>query len=130
MWLYDGGPEGVCLRVNDASPTDGGYVMVFILPSGDARLLATRFPAKYVTTWRTNSKRCGGEDLERVLISPLHPRYEKIKRLLATQLIPKDDSEATLREISVETITEEVTKLFSLPTSPAHAVLEKAENLE
>jgi len=86
VWLYDGLPEHIGLSVRDATPIEGGYVVVFELENKDIRMLATRFPAKYVQSWRSQTKRLNGEELTRVLVSSPHPRYEKFKRTLAEAL--------------------------------------------
>ena len=75
MWLFDGSPELVGAKVPDASAQDGGYIMVFVLESGSPRIVATRFPGKNVTSWKSRSARYGGESLNRVLVTNSHPRY-------------------------------------------------------
>jgi len=80
VWLYDGDPEYIALQVSDASPTEGGYLVVFELENGETRVFATRHPSKYVAAWEKSSKLHGGLVLSRVVVSHPHPRYEKIKR--------------------------------------------------
>jgi hypothetical protein len=82
VWLYDGDPEFIGLRVGDATPDDGGYLVLFQLENGETRIFATRYPAKYVSMWRKNSKLHSGYEPERVLVSPPSIRYERIKRAL------------------------------------------------
>ena len=102
MWMFDGSPEHVGAMVPDASAQDGGYIMVFVLESGSPRIVATRFPAKNVTSWKSRSARYGGETLNRVLVTKAHPRYEKIKRLLAHQLSIDDEGNASPGPLTIE----------------------------
>lgn len=125
MWMFDGSPEHVGAMVPDASAQDGGYIMVFVLESGSPRIVATRFPAKNVTSWKSRSARYGGETLNRVLVTKAHPRYEKIKRLLAHQLSIDDEGNASPGPLTIEVIRTKVNSLFvtltpeaSLPLAP------------
>ena len=113
MWLYEGKPELVGVKVPDASAQDGGYIMVFVLESGPPRIVATRFPAKNITSWKSRAARYGGENLDRVLVSPPHPRYEKIKRLLAAQLSFEEDGTPHPGPLTLDHISTKVNSLFS-----------------
>ena len=109
MWLYDGEPDHICLGVKDASPHKESYVVVFQLDSGETRILATRFPAKYVSSWKSHARRYGGVDVTRVLVSRPHHRYEKIKRMLAAVSVLLMKLEMVNIEISISFLTEAVT---------------------
>lgn len=120
MWLYDGAPDHIELSVRDAFPQEGGYVVLFELDTGETRIMATRYPAKYVANWKTNARRHGGPELSRVLISRLHPRYEKIKRLLTTKLSETTEG-ATPQELTLEAIMGRASDLFAIaPASNAN----------
>lgn len=112
MWLFDGSPELVGAKVPDASAQDGGYIIVFVLESGSPRIVATRFPGKNVTSWKSRAARYGGESLNRVLVTNSHPRYEKIKRLLIHQLSMDDEANASPSPLTLEQIGEKVSGLF------------------
>lgn len=112
MWLYDGKPEMVSAMVPDASAQVGGYIMVFVLRSGAPRIVATRFPGKNVTSWKSRAALYGGERLERVLVSPPHPRYERIKRLLASQLSHDDQGSPIPGPLTIDHISVKVNGLF------------------
>jgi hypothetical protein len=118
VWLYDGAPEHLELKVRDAQPEEGGYVMLLVLEGGEIRLLGTRFPAKYVANWRSNAVR---HDLG------LHPRYEKIKRLLATSLAVDEEKGSQgqgggpAKPHSVDSVFSKAEFLFSIsPATNAH----------
>lgn len=117
MWLFDGKPEMVSAMVPDASAQVGGYIMVFVLTSGAPRIVATRFPGKNVTSWRSKSARYGGEELDRVLVSPPHPRYEKLKRLLALQLSHDDEGVPHPGPLTLDHISSKVAELFTKVTN-------------
>lgn len=119
MWLYDGKPEMVSAVVPDASAQVGGYIMVFVLGSGAPRIVATRFPGKNVTSWKSRAALYGGQRLERVLVSPAHPRYEKIKRLLTTQLSHDDEGQPHPGPLTLDHIAVKVTGLFATLTAEA-----------
>jgi len=114
VWLFDGNPELVSAAVPDAPASDGGYIMVLVLQSGAPRIVATRFPGKNVSSWKARSARYGGETLCRVLVSISHPRYEKIKRLLASQLALGDEEGGASKPLTVELITNQVQELFNM----------------
>lgn len=113
MWLYDGLPEHIGLSVRDATPIEGGYVVVFELENKEIRMLATRFPAKYVSSWRSQTKRHNGEELTRVLVSPPHPRYEKLKRTLAEALADDTEGGAHVRP-TIGMVKEKAKALFKI----------------
>ena len=119
VWMFDGSPELVSVKVPDASAQDGGYIMVFVLESGSPRIVATRFPGKNVTSWKSRSARYGGQTLNRVLVTKPHPRYEKIKRLLAHQLSVDDDGSESLGPLTLEHIGSKVFGLFDTLTPDA-----------
>jgi hypothetical protein len=112
VWMFDGKPELVGASVPDASAQDGGYIMVFVLESGSPRIVATRFPGKHVTSWKSRAARYGGEALHRVLVTKAHPRDEKIKRLLSHQLSMDVDSNTTPEPLTPDQIGEKITGLF------------------
>ena len=114
MWLYDGEPDHICLGVKDASPHEGGYVVVFQLDSGETRILATRFPAKCVSSWKSHARRYGGVDVTRVLVSRPHHRYEKIKRMLAAELVNGEDGGLHTGPVTVDAITKKALELFAI----------------
>ncbi|MGP3505466.1 hypothetical protein [Paracidovorax citrulli] len=129
MWLYDGEPDTLELHVRDAQPDEGGYVVLLVLQGGGVRLLGTRFPAKYVANWRSNAVRHAGPTLARVIVFGLHPRYEKIKRMLATSMAVRDakdaaeegDSANPAKAPSIESISSKAEYLFSIsPATNAH----------
>lgn len=127
MWLYDGAPEHLELSVRDAQPHEGGYVVLLVLEGGEIRLLGTRFPAKYVANWRSNAVRHDGPTLARVIVFGLHPRYEKIKRLLATSLAVSEEKDGQgqggelAKPHSVESVFSKAKYLFSIsPATNAH----------
>ncbi len=123
MWLYDGLPEHIGLSVRDATPIEGGYVVVFELENKEIRMLATRFPAKYVSSWRSQTKRHNGEELTRVLVSPPHPRYEKLKRTLAEALADDSDSGSCNRP-TIGMVKEKAKALFKIkPVAEQSGVL-------
>ena len=91
------------------------------LNDGGIRLLGTRFPAKYVPIWRANA-RIDGAKIVRVIVFGLHPRYEKIKRMLVQCLAGSGQQNACQ---SVDEILEKAKYLFSI--SPAtNAQLDQA----
>lgn len=110
--MFDGSPELVAAMVPDASAQEGGYIMVFVLEGGSPRIVATRFPGKNVTSWKSRAARYGGETLSRVLVTKAHPRYEKIKRLLTHQLSMDDESNASTGPLTLHQIGEKVFGLF------------------
>jgi len=127
VWLYDGAPEHLELKVRDAQPEEGGYVMLLVLEGGEIRLLGTRFPAKYVANWRSNAVRHDGPTLARVVVLGLHPRYEKIKRLLATSLAVDEEKGSqgqgggSAKPHSVDSVFSKAEFLFSIsPATNAH----------
>lgn len=113
MWLFDGDPEMVSAMVPDASAQVGGYIMVFVLTSGEPRIVATRFPGKNVTSWKSRSARYRGEELHRVLVSPPHPRYEKLKRILALQLSHDEVGDPHPGPLTMEHVTSKVEAIFA-----------------
>ena len=94
MWLYDGEPDHLELTIKNAQHDEGGYVVLLELEGGEIRLLGTRFLAKYVSIWRSNAR--PDSKIVRVIVFGLHPRYEKIKRLLLVSLA---NSESTVDDV-------------------------------
>lgn len=123
MWLYDGLPEHIGLSVRDASPLEGGYVVVFELDTGEVRMLATRFPAKYVASWKSNARRYGGGELRRVLVSKPHPRYERLKRML-TEMLADDAADGDAAPLSIALVLEKAHTLF--PAKPSKQLGDKS----
>ena len=80
VWVYDGTPEHLALKVEAASSLQGGYVLALELASSAIRLAATRSPAKYVTACRLDAKRYGAPDVTRVCVAGPFLRYEALKR--------------------------------------------------
>ena len=102
VWLYDGEPDHLDLSVRNAQHDEGGY-------------------AKYVPIWRANA-RIDGAKIVRVIVFGLHPRYEKIKRMLVQCLAGSGQQNACQ---SVDEILEKAKYLFSI--SPAtNAQLDQA----
>lgn len=117
VWLYDGEPDHLDLSVRNAQHDEGGYVVLLELNDGGIRLLGTRFPAKYVPIWRANA-RIDGAKIVRVIVFGLHPRYEKIKRMLVQCLAGSGQQNACQ---SVDEILEKAKYLFSIsPATNAH----------
>lgn len=112
MWLYDGLPDGLGLSVRDATPTEGGYVVVLELQNSEIRLLATRYPAKYMTSWKSRTKQYAGSEVTRVLVSDPHPLYERVKRILMERLELKSEALGTCKEM--ERIKELAKPIFSI----------------
>lgn len=114
VWLYDGEPEYVGLNVGATSSVQGGYVVALELTNGTIRLAATRHPAKYVTAWRHNVRRCGLPDVVRVLVSRPYLRYEAVKRGLASMLAEHKDEESDAYRLDVEAFTEKAREVFAV----------------
>lgn len=92
VWLYEGPPEEIGLRVPDASPAQGGYVIVCELQNSELRMFATRFPTKCVNNWNSRSDRFAGQKLRHVMISvPLIP-YERAKKLLIQKIAQESEA--------------------------------------
>lgn len=85
-WLYEGTPEMAGLVAGELPTTVGGYVLGMVLQDGSIWLGATRFPEKYLTNWRYNSKRYGLPEITKVLITVPYIRYEAVKRLLMRKM--------------------------------------------
>lgn len=93
MWLYEGPPDEIGLSVPDASPEQGGYVIVCELQNSELRMFATRFPTKCVNNWNSRSDRFGGQKLRHVMVSvPIIP-YERAKKLLIQKLAQEPSSD-------------------------------------
>lgn len=86
MWLYEGNPSTLSSSVGDAPAVDGGYVLVLLLENHEVRLLATRFPTRYLNSYTGSIKRFGGEKLQQVLVTQQHIFYERIKRTVVDQI--------------------------------------------
>ena len=69
VWLYEGPPDEIGLSVPDASPEQGGYVIVCELQNSELRMFATRFPTKCVNNWNSRSDRFAGQKLRHVMVS-------------------------------------------------------------
>jgi hypothetical protein len=126
VWLHDGAraPE---LKVRDAQTRRGGYVMLLVLEGGEIRLLGTRFPAKHAANWRSNAVRQRDGPLASAVVLGLHPRYEKIKRLLATSLAGDEEKGSQgrgggRRTHSVDSVFRKAEVLFNSPATNAHRV--------
>jgi hypothetical protein len=111
VWLFCGSPDLASAAVPDASAMDGGYIMVLVLRSGAPRIIATRFPGRNVTSWKTQTTRYGGETLTTVMVTNVHQRYLNIKRLLTQQLAAPENPQADL-PLNVDQIVKQVTELF------------------
>ena len=121
VWLFDGTPDEIGLNVQDASPVDGGYVVVFELENREVRMMATRFPAKYIASWRSNTRRYGGEELKRVLVSAPHPRYERLKKMLAANMASEAGPGGKPSEPSIDLVLRKAQQLFGVTTPhPIH----------
>lgn len=116
MWLFDGSPDDLGLSVQDASPMEGGYVVVLELMNCEIRMLATRFPSKYISTWKSRTRRYGGEELKRVMVSQPHPRYERVKRLLIERLAV-DQEVIKPEDGAMDSIKRRAESIFSIKTS-------------
>jgi hypothetical protein len=113
VWLFDGKPEYVDVKVASAFSTEGGYIIALELADGAIRLAATRYPAKYVTAWRHNVKRYGLPDVLRVLVSRPYIRYEAVKRSLAKLLFEHRDDESDGYRLAVDTLTEKARTMLT-----------------
>ncbi|MBV7542094.1 hypothetical protein [Acidovorax sp. sic0104] len=113
VWLYEGPPEQIALCVPDASPAQGGYVMVCELQNEELRMFATRFPTKCVANWNSRSDRFAGAKLRRVLISvPIIP-YERAKKALIQQLAQDVDSKVDESSSNaIESVKKHANKIF------------------
>lgn len=115
--LYDGEPDHLELAIKNAQHDEGGYVVLLELDSGEIRLVGTRFPAKYVPIWRANAGPEGSK-IVRVIVFGIHPRYEKIKRLLLACLA---NSESKILRHTVDEVIDRARVLFSIsPATNAH----------
>jgi len=113
VWLFDGKPEYVDVKVASASSTEGGYIIALALADGTIRLAATRHPGKYVTAWRHNVKRYGLLDVNRVLVSKPYIRYEAVKRSLASLISEYRDEESGGYRLAVNTLTEKARAMLA-----------------
>ena len=92
VWLYEGPPDEIGMSVPDASPAQGGYVIVCELQNSELRMFATRFPTKCVSNWNSRAERFAGQKLRHVLVSvPIIP-YERAKKLLIQKLAQETES--------------------------------------
>ncbi|WP_126448252.1 hypothetical protein [Sulfuricystis multivorans] len=114
IWLYDGKPEYLDIRVGAASQVGCGYVVALELADGTIRLAATRNPAKYITAWRYNVKRYGLPDVVRVLVSKSYLRYEAVKRGIASNLIEYKDENTDVYRLDARTLTEKAQEVLSV----------------
>ncbi|MFN9472692.1 hypothetical protein [Acidovorax sp.] len=112
MWLYDGLPDDLRLSVRDATTAEGGYVVVLELQNSEIRLLATRYPAKYMTSWKSRTKQYAGSEVTRVLVSDPHPLYERVKRELLERL--ESNAESLSASKQMERIKELAKPIFSI----------------
>lgn len=135
MWLFDGSPDDLGLSVQDASPMEGGYVVVLELKNREIRMLATRFPSKYISTWKSRTRRYGGEELKRVMVSIAHPRYERVKRLLIERLAmdqgpiaPDDEAMDSIKRRAESILSVKSTILNTAHTPPADSAVASHDN--
>ncbi len=77
-------------------------------------MFATRFPGRCVSTWNSNANKCGGESIQRVIVSAPHIRYERIKRL-AQETIDPDNTDLTIEHIRDRVAQMLSLKLVALP---------------
>ena len=118
-WIYDGTPDNIGLLVPDASPADGGYIVLAQLSNGDVRLFATRYPTRCVVGWKSQVRKFGGQEFARVLVSKPHIRYERIKRMIT-------ESAGSASGDGIEFFQDKVTELFNVAALAHHATSEVA----
>jgi hypothetical protein len=114
VWLYDGNPDQADLIVGEATPLEGGYVMVIELSNGLTRLAATRHPAKYVTAWHQFVKRYGLPEIARMIVSKPHLRYEAIKRGIAKTIAEDRDEDLDAYRVPVDKVTQNAETVIEL----------------
>lgn len=114
VWLYDGNPDQADLIVGEATPLEGGYVMVIELTNGLTRLAATRHPAKYVTAWHQFVKRYGLPEIARMIVSRPHLRYEAIKRGIAKTIAEDRDEDLDAYRVPVDKVTKNAETVIEL----------------
>jgi len=114
VWLYDGNPDQADLIVGEATPLEGGYVMVIELTNGLTRLAATRHPAKYVTAWHQFVKRYGLPKIARMIVSRPHLRYEAIKRGIAKTIAEDRDEDLDAYRVPVDKVTKNAETVIEL----------------
>jgi hypothetical protein len=114
VWLYDGNPDQADLIVGEATPLEGGYVMVIELTNGLTRLAATRHPAKYVTAWHQFVKRYGLPEIARMIVSRPHLRYEAIKRGIAKTIAEDRDEDLDAYRVPVDKVTQNAETVIEL----------------
>jgi hypothetical protein len=114
VWLYDGNPDQADLIVGEATPLEGGYVMVIELSNGLTRLAATRHPAKYVTAWHQFVKRYGLPEIARMIVSRPHLRYEAIKRGIAKTIAEDRDEDLDAYRVPVDKVTQNAETVIEL----------------
>jgi hypothetical protein len=114
VWLYDGNPDQADLIVGEATPLEGGYVMVIELTNGLTRLAATRHPAKYVTAWHQFVKRYGLPEIARMIVSRPHLRYEAIKRGIAKTIADDRDEDLDAYRVPVDKVTKNAETVIEL----------------
>lgn len=110
VWLYEGPPDEIGLSVPDASPEQGGYVIVCELQNSELRMFATRFPTKCVNNWNSRSDRFAGQKLRHVMVSvPIIP-YERAKKLLIQKLAQEPSSDGSDDDRKVPSVIATVKK--------------------
>lgn len=111
VWLFSGSPDLASASLPNASAMEGGYIMVLVLESGAPRIIATRFPGKNISTWKSQTARYGGEKLTCVMVTRASQRYLNIKRVLTQQLTEPGTPHAN-KPLDVEQIVTTITELF------------------
>lgn len=102
LWLYDGDPDKTAVKIPSASCAEGGHIMLMALLDGTTRLVASRYPGKYVTAWRQNVLRNGASAMTRFCVSPPHLLYEAIKRDIAKPIVDFRSDEPDSYEVAID----------------------------
>lgn len=86
-WLFNGPSNKLDIAVPPAPPGAGGYLVAFKLSNDCVKIGASKHPSAYITQLRYALRTAGGTvRIEEVYVSPLHLRYEAIKRFVTKNL--------------------------------------------
>ena len=106
-WIHQGDPDDVAFIPN-TKPEEGGYLLIVVLENGSFQILATRFPGRSITGWKTKIKRVGGAPIIRVLVSLPIVMHEHMKRRLLSYFDFEDKS------CSIEMVKKKTEELMDL----------------
>lgn len=109
-WLFQGPSNSLDLSVPPAPRGCGGYFMALKLSNGCVRIAATKNPSQYVSHLKYQIQSIGGNiKVVEAYVSPLHLRYEALKRYVGKS-IEEHKVSSDLFKVSPSVVTRQLSE--------------------